>query len=170
MKAFNTALRTTLQIFLLWLFVLGCGTSNPKPLRLGELYWLLDRACWYGDEHSVEILLKAGADPSGPRGYADFHKTDHIGLEPTWHLCQAAYAGQAGVTRLLLNAGADPNLEYGEGVTALTIAVDKGDIEVVSLLINAGANKDYKSVNGTAAQIAERRGRKDILNLLLGAK
>ena len=160
-----------LLAFLLSAFVPICSAADQKPIRLGELYWLLDRACWTGDELSVQILLKAGADPSGLRGYADFRKgVDHIGVEPTWHLVQTSYSGHPAVTRLLLRAGADPNLACGEGVSALTVAADKGHTEIVRLLLAAGADKNYKSVDGTAAQIAERRGHTKILNLLRASK
>ena len=147
--------------------MLDCSGGGRTSPRLGELYWLLDRACCTGDELSVEILLKAGADPSGPRGYADFHDhIDRIGVEPMWHLVQASYSGHPGVTRLLLRAGADPNLAYGEGVTALTVAAEAGDTEIVCLLLAAGADKNYKTYNGTAAQIAERHGHTEILDLV----
>ena len=164
-------MKTTFLAFLIAALIPLSNAAERKPLRLGELYWLLDRACASGDELSVQILLKAGADPSGPRGYADFHKSvDHIGIEPTWHLYQAAYGGYTTVVRLLLRAGADPNLACGEGVTALTVATEKGYTEIVRLLLSAGANKNYKSIGGTAVQIAERRGHTEILNLLRASK
>ncbi len=154
-------------------FVLAPITSaaDRKPLRLGELFWLLDRACSIGDEMSVEILLRAGADPSGPRGYADFHKhVDHVGIEPTWHLVMASYCGFPKVTRLLLRAGADPNLACGEGVTALTIAAEKGHTEIVRLLLAAGADKNYKGISGTSAEVADNHGHSDIAKLIRAAK
>jgi ankyrin repeat protein len=167
----KTATRIRPLVFLLSALMLGCSSGSRTPPRLGELYWLLDRACWSGDKLSVEILLKAGADPSGPRGYSDFHDhIDRIGIEPMWHLVQASYSGHPAVTRLLLRAGADPNLAYGEGVTALTVAADKGQTEIVRLLLAAGADKNYKSYRGTAAEIAERRGHTEILDLLRTSK
>lgn len=47
---------------------------------LGRLYWLLDRACWQGDELSVDILLKTGAHPIGLKGYVDFRKGNLCGI------------------------------------------------------------------------------------------
>jgi ankyrin repeat protein len=159
------------QVFLRSALMLGGGCASRTQPRLGELYWLLDRACSTGDQLSVEILLKAGADPSGPRGYADFRDhIDRIGVEPMWHLVQASYSGHPAVTQLLLRSGADPNLAYGEGVTALTIAADKGQIEIVRLLLAAGADKNYKTYYGTAEQIAERRGHAEVIDLLRAYK
>lgn len=59
-------MRTMLPALLLSAVMPICSAADRKPNRLGELYWLLDRACWTGDELSVQILHKAGADPSGP--------------------------------------------------------------------------------------------------------
>src|ERR1043166_1237971 len=81
--------------------------GSPRPLGLGELYWLLDRGCYYGDELGVEYLLRAGADPTGIRGYEAFHKIDHVGLEPTLPLAQAAFGGHVKIVRMLLRAGAN---------------------------------------------------------------
>jgi ankyrin repeat protein len=53
--------------------------------------------------------------------------------------------------RKLLSSGADPNLLEGEGFTALTIAAKKGHIEIVRLLLEAGAHKNCVTPLGTAA-------------------
>ncbi len=152
-------------VWLLCALAIGCQNAGRRS-DLGKLYRSLDRACIAGDEIGVEKLIKAGADPSGPRGYAVFHATDKIGLEPAWPLYQAAYYGHPGVVRLLLQAGADPNLACGEGFTALTVAADKGHAEIVTILLAGGADRDYAGMDGTAAQIALRRGYTNILDLL----
>jgi len=164
-------MRTTFLSFLL--AVLSCIPSyagSRKSLGAGELYWLLDRAIAQGDELSVEILLNAGADPSGPRGYAAFQKKYQKPFEPMWHLCQAAYCGQTNITRLLVKAGANPNLPYGEGVTALTIAAERGNIEIVRLLLDAGADKNYRTQRGTALELALRNNHKDVADVIRKSK
>ena len=162
-------MKTALLTFLIAALIPLSNAAEPEPLRLGELYHLLDRACVSGDELSVQILLKAGADPSGTRGYADFLKgVGHA--EPMWHLVQAAYGGHAPIVRLLLRAGADPNLVCGECETALTAATRRGHIEVVRLLLATKTKRDHKSFDGTATEIAERNKRTDILNLLRKSK
>jgi uncharacterized protein len=159
----NTAIPT---LVLSLLFCLPSFGAARKPLGVGELYWLLDRAVAQGDELSVQFLLEAGADPSGQRGYAAFKKKYQKPFEPMWHLCQAAYGGRTEVTRLLLKAGADPNLAYGEGVTALTIAAERGYGEIVRLLLDAGADKNYKTLGGTALNLALRNNHKDVAELI----
>ena len=78
------------------LIALASCTARTQPNTLGppEFYWLLDRACVSGDEMSVQMLLKAGADPTGIQGYEAFHhSTYQIGLEPSWPINQAASGG-----------------------------------------------------------------------------
>lgn len=148
-----------------------CSAADKKPVGLGSLYYLLDRACASGDELAVEMLLDAGADPTGLRGYAAFNKSRHqFGLEPMWHLVQASFGGHTAIVNRLLRAGADPNLACGEGETALIVATRNGHIEVVRLLLSAGANRDYKSSEGTAAEIAANKKHADILKLLQTTK
>lgn len=43
-----------------------------KPIGRAELYWLMNRSCWYGDEISVQMLLDAGADPNGVKDMQSF--------------------------------------------------------------------------------------------------
>jgi ankyrin repeat protein len=149
------------------LLIAASASKRPKPLGLGEMYWLMDRACYYGDDLGVKMLLDAGADPSGPRGYGVFHHSRYqFGAEPQWHLIQASYAGHPDIVRRLLRAGADPNLPEGEGVTALTVAADHGQTEIVRLLLDAGADKNYKTFEGTATELAQRKGYTEIVKLL----
>jgi len=141
-----------------------------EQLGAAEFYWLMDRACAYGDDLSVEMLLRAGADPSGPKDYSAFLKKYNRPYEPSLHLCQAAYGGHTEVVRLLLEAGADPNLPEGEGVTALTIAAERGHAEIVRVLLTAGADTSYRTVHGTAAELAEKNGHKEIAVQIRGHK
>ena len=142
------------------------GATHPMQLGPAEFYWLMDRACVAGDELSVAILLKAGADPSGPRDYDAFLKKYNKPWEPSWHLIQASHGGQTAVVRLLLAAGADPNLAEGEGVTALTVAAEKGYLEITQLLLEAGADRNYRTPYGTAAELAMRNGHFEVADAI----
>lgn len=144
--------------------------SSPQPLGLGELYWLLDRACVQGDELSVEYLLRAGADPTGMRGYDAFHKIDHVGLEFTLPLAQAARAGHVKIVRMLLRAGANPNEQYSEHLTALTDAASQGHVEVVRVLLAAGADRNHRSDLGTALELAVKNHHAPVARLLRSAE
>jgi Ankyrin repeats (3 copies) len=157
-------------IILAALLIAATASKHTKPIGHAEMYWLVDRACSYGDEGDdlgLEMLLAAGADPSGPSDYKAFHHSRwQFGLEPTWHLVQAAYTDHPKIVKRLLEAGANPNLVCGEGETALTVAADHGNTEIVRLLLAAGADRNYKTPWGTAAEIAQRKGHAEIVSLL----
>ena len=137
------------------LIALASCAARPNPLGPAELYWLLDRACVSGDEMSVKMLLKAGADPTGVQGYEAFHHSSYqIGLEPSWPINQAAWGGHTAVIRLLLAAGAKVDAPEDEGQNALLIAAYRGDMETVRLLLESGADKSYRAVAGVAGDFA----------------
>ena len=157
---------------LLILLTAVCACRS-RPVKIGpaQFYWLMDRACWIGDELAVRMLLDAGADPNGVSDYAAFHKSPYAGLEPSWPINQAAWGGHAGVVRLLLAAGAKAHAPEGEGQTALTIAAEKGHTEVVRLLLAAGADRTYRAPGGkgfvgTAEEIARRSGHEALANFI----
>lgn len=143
--------------------------TQPTPVGPAELYWLLDRACVSGDERSVQMLLKAGADPTGVQGYEAFHQSSwQIGLEPSWPINQAASGGHTAVISLLLAAGAKADAPEGEGQTALLIAAHRGDMNTVRLLLESGASKTYRAawLGGdsprTAEELAARAGHNEV--------
>lgn len=151
----------------------GVTSCATREVRIGraEMYWLMDRAAYYGDPIGVEMLLKAGADPDGVRDYTAFHKSKYAGLEPSWPLNQAAWGGHVEVVRLLLQAGAKAHAPEGEGHTALTIAAERGHKEVVRLLLEAGADKTYRAPYGqgrvgNAEEIARNSGHADLADMI----
>jgi ankyrin repeat protein len=76
---------------------------------------------------TVEVLLKAGADPNV------------TGEVEGWSaLMFAAAEGRPEVVRALLDHGADPSLTDNDGDTALTFAQDNGHSEVVEVLRREG--------------------------------
>ena len=125
---------------------------TKKPIGRAELYWLMNRACWYGDDIGVQMLLGAGADPDGVKDYAEFKR-----FEPSWPINQASWGGHVEVVTLLLKAGAKVDFPEGEGYTALTIASMKNHPKLVSVLLAAGADISYKTPEGTALEIARAK-------------
>jgi hypothetical protein len=90
-------------------------------------------------------------------------------------LATAAYNGKTETVREMLN---DKNVDINEiyacsmtsptmGYTPLMCAVEKGNIEIVKLLIENGADVNIKSGRGTALHIAVEYGYPDIVRLLL---
>ena len=72
--------------------------------------------------------------------------------------------------KTLLASGADVNYEQIMG-TALTLAAHNGHAEVVSILIDAGADIDYYALygGGSALKIANYGGHLDVVKILKDA-
>ena len=132
-----------------------------KPIGRAELYWRMNRSCWYGDEISVQMLLDAGADPNGVKDYAEFRR-----FEPSWPINQASWNGHTEIVELLLKVGAKVDLPEGEGYTALTIASTKNNPKLVRVLLAAGADISYKTPEGTALDIAKTKGFADVIKAI----
>jgi len=75
------------------------------------------------------------------------------------------------MTKLLIERGADVELAADDGMTPLMIAVFRQFAEGVRLLLTAGANPGRKVGQGeeahTAIDLAEARGNREIINLLV---
>jgi hypothetical protein len=170
-KRKHPAMKRLLLVSLIAMLAAGAGcASRSAPIGSAELYWLLNRASWEGDALSVEMLLKAGADPDGVRDYVAFHQTYQRGFEPSWPINQAAWGGHDEVIGLLLRAGAKPHAPEDEGQTALSIAAERGHKEVVRLLLEAGADRTYpapygRGKTGTAEEIARNSGHHELARL-----
>jgi ankyrin repeat protein len=95
-----------------------------------------------GDAPMVELLLRAGADPK--RAHPE-------GETP---LLSASRAGSVPVVKLLLARGVDVNhAEQFQQTTALMWAAAEGHLDVVDLLLEAGANPNLK---GHVTSLTER--------------
>ncbi len=127
-----------------------------------------------GKRSTVEVLLRAGADPMAAdleTGAIAFHR--------------ACYWGEAGMVRAMLAHGADPAFRrapYGSGpdkgyvfydwdalhVTALRNS--PGNAEVATVLLEAGADPDARDSSGeTALDLARRKGHVLVAKALRGA-
>lgn len=85
-----------------------------------------------GDEEMMNLLLAHGANVNAQ---------DTVGNTPL-HAAAGSFASPASTTALLLSAGADPNIRGRHGATPLLYAARAGKAEVVTLLIESGANID----------------------------
>ena len=124
-----------------------------------------------GDAAMVELLLRSGADP---------RKSHPEGETP---LLSAARAGSVPTVRLLLARGVDVNhAEKFQQTTALMWAAAEGHLDVVDLLLEAGAdpnrqghvtalatrhNADHPTGGFTALMFAARNGNEAMVRKLL---
>ena len=111
----------------------------------------------------VERLLAAGAS------------TNHQAQFGRFALCEAARKGHFDILQRLIDAGADVNLSWGDGTTALILAVQGGDgagaAAAVGALIAAGADLEaHELLSGfTALMQASVLGRADVVFALVKA-
>lgn len=86
-------------------------------------------------------------------------------------LVDAAADGNVAVLEALLREGVDVNETHGDGMTALHFAADRGDTQIASMLIYAGANVSAGTRIGayTPLHIASRQGHADIVAALIAA-
>ncbi|MDE2664479.1 MAG: ankyrin repeat domain-containing protein [Gemmatimonadota bacterium] len=86
-------------------------------------------------------------------------------------VAEAAAQGDLEAVRTLLRDGADVNASQGDGMTALHWAALRGDAEMLSVLVYAGANVASTTRLGayTPLHLASRDGRADAVALLLEA-
>lgn len=83
-----------------------------------------------------------------------------------------ASLGRTETVRQLLVEKGNPNAMDTEGWSALQAAAENGYLEIVKLLVAAGADVDYASANGTALQFAVRAKQDAVAGFLrsVGAK
>lgn len=115
--------------------------SDPRHNRYKDWSYLtpLCLAVQAGNLQIVRWLIDAGADVN----HCD-------GISPT-ALYEAVSMRNVELTNYLLDSGADPNLGYTQGgrLTPLAVAVNKGDVNCVKLLVKAGVNVNVLSSHGT---------------------
>ncbi len=118
--------------------------QTPLSLSAGEGYLEV-----------VQALLAAGVPP------------DHgVSSSP---LNEAVLAGHIEIARALLNAGADPEgASEEDNGTALMSAAAAGDLDMVRLLVESGANVNAEdSDGGSALGAALEKGNQDVYEFLL---
>ncbi|KAH0608693.1 uncharacterized protein H6S33_001827 [Morchella sextelata] len=138
------------------MLLLNAGADvNAKP---GKLYGqtALQAALETGHLRMGKLLLKNGANPN-----VCYHG-------PTT-LTAAAGSGIYDWVKLLLENRAEINAKPGErnGKTALQVAAELGYTEIVTLLLDYGANANFRYHGPTALQLAAENGHFEVVKELL---
>lgn len=86
-------------------------------------------------------------------------------------LLDAAARGDLQALRALLEGGADPGVALGDGLTALHIAAEEGNVDMARLLLDAGADAEAKTRIGsyTPLHLAAGSAHLDVVEVLLRA-
>ncbi len=125
---------------------------NQTRGGMTPLHW----ASYWGDLETVDLLLGAGADPTG---------ANDLGVTPLW--TTAEREGVA-VARKLLDAGADPNAALLSGETSVMTAARAGQTELVTLLLSRGADPNARATRGqTALMWAAAQRHPEVVEALL---
>eukprot|EP00439_Symbiodinium_sp_Y106_P080400 s49_g19.t1 len=118
----------------------------------GERGTALSLACGQGNVAVARMLLEAGANKNAMNC-----GSSALMIASAW--------GETAVVSLLLVSRADPNLvSETDGATALIFAARRGFVDVVLLLLKAGADKDFQTKAGKTA--LPEASDSDILDLL----
>lgn len=132
--------------------------------RFEEGWVLLHSAAIYAHPKCMQLLLKHGANPNVLAG--DLHRTPlHLAVE----------VGATQCVSQLLAAKANPHAITRYHQTALHYATSKRHVNIVRMLLDAGANVDYMQIEhrcSTCLTVAAQNDDQDCAELLLdrGAK
>jgi ankyrin repeat protein len=98
-------------------------------------------ACRWADEPMVSFILRHGAtadNPKSPKGR-------------TCLMIACAYYSGKSICRMLIDKGANVNAAANDGTTPLMLAAQNAKLDVVELLLKAGANPKAKDAAGRTA-------------------
>lgn len=114
----------------------------PVDVRTGKGNTALHLAAESGSMDALKTLVEFKADLRA--------KTCDEWQELAVH--RAAYFGNRDIVAFFLDAGIDVNVTTAPGSTLLTLAAEKGDIELVTLLMDRGADPKLKGAQGMTAR------------------
>lgn len=118
------------------------GDGSLLEAEAPDGFRVLHYAAFFGREEIASALIGRGAQVSVPAA-------NPMQVHP---LHSAAAARSASICRALLEAGADANAQQHGGFTALMSAAMHGDLELVQLLLEHGADRALESEDGRAAK------------------
>jgi ankyrin repeat protein len=155
--------------------LLEAGADSDKPPCPGigtALEWETCCIVFDGNTDPLRLLLQVGANPNPIDAWG--HSVLHREAQRSKDVFHEAFDGftiAIKVCRLLLEKGADVDCGDYRGLTPLVYAAHKGNLELVRLFLEAGANPndisdDRTPQNSTALLYAFFGGNQKIVDLL----
>ncbi|KAH8646790.1 ankyrin repeat-containing domain protein [Xylariales sp. PMI_506] len=131
-------------------------SKRPHPLI---------RSCQQGRLDIASLLLDYGTQIN----MVDNKYHSVISGEYASPLHAAVIGGHAALVETLLRRGADPNIEYGEiiRVAPLFKAIEKADLHIIQLLLDAGADIHRRNNGATALSTAIIHGNMAVIKKLI---
>ena len=144
----------------------GANVNGEDSLKFPPLSAAISRK----NSHLVRRLLAAAAAVNNPNMHVTLN--EEFFSVVTTVLPAIVSWGDCFLIHEIINAGADVNAPgYPTGETALAVAIQRGDVRIVELLIDAGANvaSDAALIYGpTALEVASRNNDLGMVEFLLG--
>ena len=140
-----------------------CSDAAPESML---------QASMSGELSRIQSLLRCGADPNARAVWQqELPDNDLMELTAT-PLHAASWNKQTGVVQVLLEAGANVDALDEWGFSPLMTAAEVGAVDIVSFLINAGADVDLiasclECGDETALILAAHYGHSDVVELLV---
>lgn len=117
----------------------------------------------------ITMLINNGADVNARSIDEDnskkYYGSEKIGIDRPIH--KAVLLSNIELLKLLISQDADINVEDFYSKTALRMACESGDLEIVQLLLSEGAKQNSENGFWTALMSASEKGNAEIVKLLL---
>ncbi|MBL4900713.1 MAG: ankyrin repeat domain-containing protein [Colwellia sp.] len=118
-----------------------------------------------GDIKIIELLLKSGANINV---IAYYNSSSYIHATPLLVVAASDKKNRAEITKLLLKYGAKIEARAGENYpTALMVAATQNHLDVINILLDAGAKLNANTYKGTALVLAAGAGNLKAVKLLI---
>ncbi len=138
---------------------------DSKSLTDEKLQAMMRHAIAWGEEEEVKFCIKNGA----PINRKDVNANDGHNDYP---IVRASYMQHMNIVKMLLGANADPDVSCEHGHTPLMILSERGNVELVKVLLDAKANVhkvDAEGLNAILTACHRAYNFAEIIDLLLQA-
>lgn len=154
----DIALASKTPKLLQWLIDKGANPALLNTVEQPIVHRMLNKGYKFSEQRIAMVV---------PSDF-DYNSRDQYGDTPLL-LAAANYSYSAHEIDILLSHGADVNLRSSSGETALMKAIYINDEKIVKSLLDAGADANVVSEQGTALDFAKKHQRSDIVKQLKNA-